>query len=395
VRCAAGKRDRKTMDIVNPLSEAAEAIIEAGGDALKSCYQCGLCTATCPWNLVRNFLIRKLIHESQVGLLALESDDVWLCATCGMCVERCPRGVDIIDIFTAMRRIGTQWGVIPKALKGAIGSLRTLGNPWGEDKEKRADWAKDCGVKTFTPGTEFLYYPCCTPAYDRRARRIALATVNILQKAGVDFGILGPEENCCGESVRKAGEEDLFQSLAHANIQAFKRHDVKKVLVSSPHCYHTFKNEYPNLGGDFEVVHITQLLAEFIEEGRIQPTKTLKKRITYHDPCYLGRHNKIYEEPRKVLQSIPGLEFIELPDSREESLCCGGGGGRIWMETKKEERFSDIRIQQALDIGAEVLAICCPYCMLNFDDSLLTMQKEDVIAIKDISEIVNEVIGVD
>jgi len=380
------------MDIVNPLSEAAEAIIEAGGDALKSCYQCGLCTATCPWNLVRNFLIRKLIHESQIGLLELDSDDVWLCATCGMCVERCPRGVEIIDIFTAMRRIGTQWGVIPKALKGAIGSLRTLGNPWGEDKEKRADWAKDCGVKTFKPGTELLYYPCCTPAYDRRARRIALATVGILQKAGVDFGILGPEENCCGESVRKVGEEDLFQSLAHANIAAFKRHDVKKILVSSPHCYHTFKNEYPALGGNFEVVHITQLLAEFIEQGRIKPTQSLKKRITYHDPCYLGRHNKIYEEPRRVLNSIPGLEFIELPDSREDSLCCGGGGGRIWMETKKEERFSDIRIQQALDIGAEVLAICCPYCMLNFDDSLLTMQKEDVLEIKDISEIVNEVI---
>ena len=383
------------MDIVNPLSEAAEAIIEAGGEALKSCYQCGLCTATCPWNLVRNFLIRKLIHESQIGLLELDSDDVWLCATCGMCVERCPRGVEIIDIFTAMRRIGTQWGVIPKALKGAIGSLRTLGNPWGEDKEKRADWAKDCGVKTFKPGTELLYYPCCTPAYDRRARRIALATVGILQKAGVDFGILGPEENCCGESVRKVGEEDLFQSLAHANIAAFKRHDVKKILVSSPHCYHTFKNEYPALGGNFEVVHITQLLAEFIEQGRIKPTQSLKKRITYHDPCYLGRHNKIYEEPRRVLNSIPGLEFIELPDSREDSLCCGGGGGRIWMETKKEERFSDIRIQQALEVGAEVLAICCPYCMLNFDDSLLTMQKEDVLEIKDISEIVNEVIKVD
>jgi Fe-S oxidoreductase len=395
VRCAPGNRKRKTMDIVNPLSEAAEAIIEAGGEALKTCYQCGLCTATCPWNLVRSFLIRRLIHESQIGLLELESDDVWLCATCGMCVERCPRGVEIIDIFTAMRRIGTQWGVIPKALKGAIGSLRTLGNPWGEAKEKRANWAKDCGVKTFTPGTGLLYYPCCTPAYDRRARRIALATVSIIQKAGVDFGILGPEENCCGESVRKVGEEDLFQSLAHANIETFKRHDVKKILVSSPHCYHTFKNEYPALGGNFEVVHITQLLAEFIEQGRIQSTQSLKKRVTYHDPCYLGRHNKIYEEPRRVLNSIPGLELIELPDSREDSLCCGGGGGRIWMETKKEERFSDIRIQQALDVGAEVLAICCPYCMLNFDDSLLTMQKEDVLEIKDISEIVNEVIKVD
>jgi len=381
----------KTMDIVNPISEAAEAIIEAGGETLKSCYQCGLCTATCPWNLVRSFLTRRLIHESQIGLLELESDDVWLCATCSTCVERCPRGVEIIDIFTAIRRIGTHWGVIPKALKTAMGSIRTLGNPWGEAREARADWAKDLGVKTFTAGTELLYYPCCTPAYDRRARRIALATVDILKKVGVDFGILGPEENCCGESVRKVGEEDLFRSLAQANIEAFKRHGVKKILVSSPHCYHTFKNEYPDLGGDFEVVHITQFLAELMEDGKIKPIKSFPKRITYHDPCYLGRHNKIYEEPRRVLQGIPGLEIIELPDSREDSLCCGGGGGRIWMETKKEERFSDIRIQQALEVGAEVLVICCPYCMLNFDDSLLTMQKEDVLEIRDISELVKEV----
>ncbi len=380
------------MDAVNPLTEAAEAIIEAGGEALKACYQCGLCTATCPWNLVRSFLTRRIIHESQIGLLELEGEDVWLCATCGSCVERCPRGVEIIDIFIAIRRIGTQWGVIPKALKTAIGSIGTLGNPWGEAREGRADWAEDLGVKAFAPGTELLYYPCCTPAYDRRARRIAVATVGILKKAGVDFGILGPEENCCGESVRKVGEEDLFGNLAQANIEAFKGHGVRKILVSSPHCYHTFRNEYPDLGGDFEVVHVTQFLAELMAEGRVRPTKSYPKKVAYHDPCYLGRHNKVYEEPRGVLQGIPELELIELPDSRQESLCCGGGGGRIWMETKKEQRFSDIRIQQALEIGAEVLAICCPYCMLNLDDSLATMEKEDVLEIRDISEIVQGVI---
>jgi len=379
------------MDAVNPLTEAAEAIIEAGGGALKSCYQCGLCTATCPWNLVRSFLTRRLIHESQVGLLELEGEDVWLCTTCGACVERCPRGVEIIDIFTAIRRIGTQWGVIPKALKTIVGGIGTVGNPWGEAREERADWAKDLGVKAFAPGTELLYYPCCTPAYDRRARRIALATAGILKKAGVDFGILGPEENCCGESVRKVGEEDIFRNLARANIEAFKGHGVHKILVSSPHCYHTFRNEYPDLGGDFEVMHITQFLAELMGQGRVRPAKSYPKKVAYHDPCYLGRHNRVYEEPRAVLQGIPELELIELPDSREESLCCGGGGGRIWMETKKEERFSDIRIRQALEIGAEVLAICCPYCMLNFDDSLATMEQEDVLEIRDISEIVEQV----
>jgi len=380
------------MEIVNPLSEVAEAIIEAGGEALKSCYQCGLCTASCPWNLVRSFLTRRLIHESQVGLLDLESEEVWLCATCGACVERCPRGVEIIDIFKALRGIGSQWGIAPKTIKVVMGGIASSGNPWGGLLEERADWAKGLGLKIFTPGTELLYYPCCTPAYDKRARRIALATVDILKKAGVDFGILGPEEKCCGESARKVGEEDIFQGLAKGNIGAFKRHDVQRVLVSSPHCYHTFKNEYPDLGGDFEVVHITQFLMELIEDGRIKPEKPFPKKVTYHDPCYLGRHNKVYEEPRKVLESIPELELIELPDSREDAVCCGGGGGRIWMETKKEERLSDLRIQQALDVGAEVLAICCPYCMLNFDDSLLNMGKEDEIEIKDIAELVSQVI---
>ncbi len=378
------------MEIVNPLSEVTEAIIEAGGEALKSCYQCGLCTASCPWNLVRSFLTRRLIHESQVGLLDLGSEEVWLCATCGACVERCPRGVEIIDIFKALRGIGSQWGTAPKTVKVVMGGIASSGNPWGGLLEERADWAKDLGLKTFTPGTELLYYPCCTPAYDKRARRIALATVDILKKAGVDFGILGPEEKCCGESARKVGEEDIFQSLAKGNIDVFKRHDVQRVLVSSPHCYHTFKNEYPDLGGDFEVVHITQFLMELIEDGRIKPEKPFPKKVTYHDPCYLGRHNKVYEEPRKVLESIPELELIELPDSREDAVCCGGGGGRIWMETKKGERFSDILVDQAISLGAEVLATACPYCLLNFRDSVLNADKENVLEVRDISEIVQE-----
>ena len=381
------------MDVVNPFGEATETIIEAGGEALKTCYQCGLCSATCPWNLVRSFIVRKVIHQAQVGLLVeLGDEEVWLCASCKACVDRCPRGVEIIDIFRAARRIGAQFGAFPKSLKTVMSDVKNQGNPWSEAREKRGDWAKDLGLKAFTPETEFLYAPCCTPAYDRKARRIALATVEILKKAGVDFGMMGPEESCCGESVRKVGKEDLFQSLAQSNIKAYQKHGVKKIIVSSPHCYHAFKNEYPEFGGDFEVIHFTQLLAEWMDQGRIKPVKPYPKKVTYHDPCYLGRHHKIYDEPRNALTKIPGLEFIELPDCREESICCGGGGGRIWMETKKEERFSDLRIDQALEVGAEVLAIACPYCMLNFDDSLLTMGKEGVLEIRDIAEIVNEVI---
>jgi len=380
------------VTVISPSLEVAEVIIEAGGEALKSCYQCGLCTAACPWNLVRSFLTRRLIHESQIGLVELENEDIWLCATCNACVSMCPRGVQIIDIMRALRRIGTEWGVTPKSLHTVLTNIQAVGNPQGEPRENRTDWAKDLNVKTFTVGTEYLYVPCCTPIYEPKARRMALAAVNVLKKARVDFGILGSEESCCGESARKAGEEELFQNLMKSNIEVFKNNGVNKIIVSSPHCYHSFRNEYPEAGGDFEVMHVTKFLAGLIESGNLKMKKSLDKKVAYHDPCYLGRHNNVYDEPRKVLKSIPGIEFVELPDARENSLCCGGGGSRIWQETKKEERFSDIRIDQALEVGAEVLAIACPYCMLNFDDSLLSMNREEVLEIRDIMELVNEVI---
>ncbi len=380
------------MKVINPYKEAAEAIIVSGGEAFKSCYQCGLCTGTCPWNLVTSFITRKLIHQAQFGLVDLEGEEIWLCATCGACVEHCPRDVKIIDIIQAIRRIGVQWGVIPKTLKTTMTSIGTVGNPWGEAPEKRADWAGGLDIKMFTQGTELLYFPCCTPAYDPRGRRIATATVAIFKKVGADFGILGAEESCCGESVRKVGDESLFKKLAKNNIEAFKRWGVSKIVTTSPHCYHTFKNEYPELGGSFEIIHYTQYLARLIDEARLKLTTELGKRVAYHDPCYLGRHNKVYDEPRMILRSIPGLELVELPDFGQDSLCCGGGGGRMWMETKKEERFSDLLIEQALEVGADILATSCPYCIINLEDSVLTMDKADVIKVRDISELVQEVI---
>jgi Fe-S oxidoreductase len=206
----------------------------------------------------------------------------------------------------------------------------------------------------------------------------------------VDFGILATKEVCCGESARKAGQESLFQNLAESNITAFNEAGVKRIVVTSPHCYNAFKNEYPELGGNFEVIHFSQYLVELIKEGRLKFTKELNKKVTYHDPCYLGRHNGIYDEPRQVLESIPGLELVEMSENRENSLCCGGGGGRIWMETKKGERFSDLRLEQALEVGASILALACPYCMVNFEDSVLSADKSDVIEVKDIAELVLE-----
>ena len=379
---------------VSPVKEAVDIIKEEGGEILKLCYQCGLCTASCPWNLVRSFIVRRIMHQGQLGLTDFEDEEVWLCATCGACVQQCPRGVEIIDIMRALRRVVVEVGIakVPDSLRITVKNIAGLGNPLGEPVENRANWAKGLGVKTYTQGTELLYFPCCIPAYDPRIQRVAQATANILNKAGVDFGILGTKESCCGESIRKAGNEGLFQSLAQSNISAFAEAGVNKIVTTSPHCYHTFKNEYPKLGADFEVVHFCQYLAEFIRQGRLNFTKEVNKRVTYHDPCYLGRHNNIYDEPREILNSIPGLELVEMPNYGEDSLCCGGGGGRIWMETKKGERFADLRIEQAVESGASILAVACPYCLCNFEDSVLTLGKSESIEIRDIAELVQEAI---
>ena len=389
------------METVAEYKEIIDAIKASGGDAFKRCFQCGLCDVVCPWNRVRTFSMRKLVREAAFGLTDIEGEEMWLCTTCGKCPQQCPRDVQQIESGIALRRIATEYGVFPtsvKPIRTISGNLVGEGNPFGEERAKRANWAEGLSVKTFTEGMDILYFPGCYPSYDARLKKVARATANILNRAGVDFGILGAKENCCGESIRKTGDEDVFKLLAKENIKTFIDNGVKKILVSSPHCYHTFKNEYPEFMVNFDVVHITQYLFELIDKGKLELKKEYGKKITYHDPCYLGRHNGIYDEPREVLKRVPGLELNEMSESREDSLCCGGGGGRIWMETPKGERFSDLRLEQAIEVGAEVLVTACPYCITNFEDSRLTLEDseateiKDIPEIKDITEIIQEVI---
>ena len=237
---------------------------------------------------------------------------------------------------------------------------------------------------------EYLYFTCCTQAYDNRNQKSARALIKVLQAAGVDFGLLGEKENCCGDAIRKMGGEELFGRLAENNISAFEAKEVKKIITGSPHCYNTFVKEYPDLGGSYEVKHYTQFLHEKIMDKSLQLKKEVAKKVTYHDPCYLGRHNGIYEPPREVLRSIPGLELIEMERNRADSLCCGGGGGGIWNEVKADERFSVLRVQEAFDTGAEVIAAACPYCISMFEDALKTIGKEEEMKVMDISELVLE-----
>jgi len=316
-----------------------------------------------------------------------------MCYLRGLCSAVSPRCGNN-RYYAGVRKGVVEVGIakVPDSLRITVKNIAGTGNPLGEPVENRSNWAKGLGVKTYTNGTELLYFPCCIPAYDPKIQRVAQATANILKEADVDFGILGIKESCCGESVRKAGNEGLFQSLAQSNISAFTEAGVNKIVTTSPHCYHTFKHEYPEFGGNFEVVHFAQYLAELIKQGRLNFTKEVNKRVAYHDPCYLGRHNNIYDEPREILNSIPGLELVEMPNYRENSLCCGGGGGRIWLETTQGERFSDLRIEQAVEVGASILAVACPYCMLNFEDSVLTLGKSESIEVRDIAELVQQAI---
>ena len=383
------------MENVADYKEIIGVIKDNGGDAFKRCFQCGLCDTVCPWNRVRSFSMRKIVRQATFGMTEIEGEDIWLCTTCGRCPQRCPRDVKQIESGVALRRIATEYGVFPtsvKPIRSISASLVGEGNPLNEERKNRAKWSEGLGVPAFAEGMELLYFPGCYYSYDPRLKKAARATAELLKMAGVDFGILGSKENCCGESIRKTGDEELFKRLARENIKTFIDNGVKKILVSSPHCYHTFKNEYPDFRVSFEIVHISQYLLELIEQGRLTPKNEYAKKITYHDPCYLGRHNGIYREPREALGRVPGLKLMELPDSMRDSLCCGGGGGRIWMETPKGERFSDLRLRQALDLGAEVLVTSCPYCISNFEDSKLTLDVVDQIEIKDISEVIREAV---
>jgi Fe-S oxidoreductase len=381
------------MDIVKPFKEGIDLIREVGGETAKLCYQCGLCNAVCPWNKVRTFGVRRMVRHADFGLAEIGSEEIWLCTTCGSCSKQCPRGVDIIDVVMALRKIASEWGALPESIRSTIARVATAGNPWGENRRDRGVWAKNLSVEKFADGTQILYFPGCGSCYDPRLKKVAVATVNILHQAGVDFGILGDKENCCGEGIRRAGQEELFKRLARENIKAFIENGVRKILVSCPHCFHAFKNEYSQLAVNFEVIHVSRYLAELIDEGRLEFTKEYSEKVVYHDPCYLGRHNSIYDEPRTVLKAVPGLDLAEMADSQENSLCCGGGGGRIWMETPKGERFSNIRLEHAIAAGATVLATFCPYCILNFEDSRLNLDDSGSIEIKDFTEIIQEVIN--
>jgi len=293
-----------------------------------------------------------------------------------------------------LRQECVERSLISPSVKQFFENIYLYGNPWRELRENRGDWADGMGIRRYQPGDELLYYVGCIGSYDTRGNKIAQALGEVLLRSGLSFGILGSEENCDGNEVDLLGEPGLFELLSVGNIQKFKELNINKVVTLSPHAYNAMKNEYPQYGGNFEVKHYTQLLRDIIQEGKIDVSKGLKARVTYHDPCFLGRHNGEYDAPREVLQSIPGVELVEMQRNRENSFCCGGGAGNFYTDFLHggENSPSRIRIKEAYDTGAEILAVACPACMTLLDDAVKAEGLEERLAVKDIAEIVKEAI---
>ena len=295
----------------------------------------------------------------------------------------------IPKIIELRRNLIMEQAQAPETVMTALKSIEDRGHPWRGTTSIRTDWASGLGVKELSEDSDVdvLYWVGCTAALDDRCQKIAIATARILDAAGVKFAILGNEESCCGDPARRMGNEYLFQLQAQRNIETLKQYNVKKIVTTCPHCFNTLKNEYPQFGGDFEVVHHTQFIADLLRQGKLKPVTDVNKRVTYHDPCYLGRYNDIYEEPREILASIPMLKFTEMDRTKKNSFCCGGGGGESWME-EPGTKISHLRTDDAIKTKAEILALACPFCTIMFEDAVKARGMEESLKVMDIAELI-------
>lgn len=381
-------------DILLIDDELWEELLALTDGAVAECFQCGVCTATCPWGLVRKvpLSVRTLMRQAQIGLRAGDSN-LWLCTTCAQCEAYCPRGVDIPEVFRGLRTLAWQRGHVQGGLPSLLWSIHWNDNPWTQPPSQRANWAQDLEIPIFDPRAhEILFYVGCTSSYDTRGQKIACALVQLLEAAHVDYGFIGDDEPCCGESALSVGHKPFFDEIAEDTARIFNDRGVSRVVTISPHCYDVFKNHYPRIGNGFQPLHYTQFVAQLLAEGRLKFTKALDLKVTFQDPCYLGRINGEYDAPRQILHAISGLELREMVAHREDGLCCGGGGGRMWMETPVGERFSDIRIAQALQTGADELVTACPFCVSCLEDSLKISNAEqlDIIDVAEIAALAVE-----
>jgi Fe-S oxidoreductase len=362
---------------------------------LFACIQCGKCTGGCPMAIKTRLNPRNLIYRVLIagdGFSLDGRDELWDCTTCSTCYSRCPKQVNPMEAIIAMRNAFVEKGRVHPNVKIALESIFRHGNPLTMLRSERAAWMKDLSIKSMDEGAEYLYFVGCTPSYDSRVQQVARALVKVLQFVSFDFGILGTAESCCASEARRLGEVGLFEMMVEDNLALFKELNLSKIFTTSPHCFNAFKNDYPKNG--LVVQHYTQVLAGLTENNRLKFSGEFQHKVTYHDPCYLGKHNQVFDEPRNVLKAIPGLELVEMDRSREKSLCCEGGGGRMWLEgTNPGTRLAQLRVQEALDTGAQILATACPFCLLTLEEAVKHLKVEKSLRVMDVAEIAAQAVG--
>ncbi len=380
--------------------EAVTAI--PGAESLGWCYQCAKCVGVCPVDMVGDYGPRKIHANVLRGADLVQHPDLWLCTTCMNCLRVCPKEVDMIQIMPAVREHALlNVGAAPPELQKAFENTQRYGNPQGEPPRKRTDWVKDAGVPVpimaqIKRPVDVLWYVGSYPSYHPRGKDAARAMARTLHALGVNFGILGVEEKDDGDSQRLAGERGLFEMLAEQNIAAFNKYQFKTLVVMGPHEYNAFKNEYPKLGFEAPVLHYTQFLAPMLD--RLAPLfkRELSHTATFHDPCYLGRHNGEYDAPRTLLKAVPGVQVIEMPRCRENGYCCGGGGGGMWLDGfaagYQRRRLSEQRVLEAVESGADLLAVCCPFEVSRFEDGVKSTGHEGRLKVRDIIELIDQTI---
>ena len=377
-----------------------------------ACVRCGRCEEACPANasgmsfspktfiqLLRDAMVNALVSPNGASPQAeldeiLPAETAWACTTCGACLERCPALVNPVDEIIDLRRYqALTTGKLPKSVADTLRNLERQGNPWGIPAEGHMEWAEGLQVREIMPGeeTDVLLFLGCAFAFDERNKKVARSFVRLLQKANVDFALLGFDEMCCGETARRMGHEYLFQTFAEQNIETFNKIKFNRIVTQCPHCFNTLKNEYPQMGGNFRVQHYTEFLAELALpwEGISPNGNGVQGQVSYHDSCYLGRYNRIYQQPRQLLRQAR-VSTVEMRRREENSFCCGGGGGQMWLETDAETRINQQRLKDAVSVKADVVATACPYCLLMFDDAIRSKGLGETMQVLDVAEVLEK-----
>ncbi len=395
-----------------------------------SCTECGRCQDQCPaWATAKPLSPKLLIMNLRDHLFAsapallgrgdgdakghtgislvpsvIDPDVLWSCTTCGACVEQCPVDIEHVDTIVDLRRYQVLMeSSFPTEAGTMLRNVENRGDPWGLGSSHRLDWAEGLPFEvpvvgdSIPEGVEYLFWVGCAGALDERARRATQALARVLHRAGVSFAVLGPKESCTGDPARRMGNEYLFQTQAQQNIETLKGVGARKVVAWCPHCFNTLAREYPALGGDFEVIHHTQLLSRLVSEGRLRPSAPQDRSVTYHDPCYLARHNDVRQAPRSVLEAVPGLTSVEMHRHGRRTFCCGAGGSRMWMEERIGKRINAERTDEALSTGADVVGVACPYCMIMLDDAVKERQAAgtapEALRVLDIAQVMEPSLG--